>query len=420
MRHDLFRAVIGQRQDASRRSGIIGARALGHGDQRIGGDVHRHQEIVEAGVDIFAAQFVLVGKADGVDDEIDRVPALPRARRRRHRARPCRTRRIRSGNRCRAARPAGRRASPAPRPGRRRPFRRRVRRSFLAMPQASDLSFARPMIRPRLPCIRSAHASVLLRILSCLGRARRSSAWPRGPALPPAFRPARRSVRRPITIPKPTSQKKKSAIMIPASDAVGEVVGEHAAQQRRQGQVTAIHHTGDQQRARPLGIAALAVGRAGSARRTAGRASRTGRRPGTRRDSASLSQRAGRVAGNRRRSLPAPRRSSPARAANISSSTAAMMMPVENRRYCQKACGRARCRRRGAGCRGSSRSGCPRSTARTAPPTHSSQPLRALDHVARDRADDLGDDRRQGVSTALIEAARSPSLADRRRRWPRR
>ncbi len=54
----------------------MAARAPRDRDQRIGRDVHRHHEIVETGVDIFAAQLVLVGKADGVDHEIDRFPAM--------------------------------------------------------------------------------------------------------------------------------------------------------------------------------------------------------------------------------------------------------------------------------------------------------------------------------------------------------
>ena len=75
MRNDLFRAVIGQRQDtAALGHHLLGA--LRHGDQRIGGNVHRHQEVVEAGVDILPAQLALVGEADRVDDEIDRLPAL--------------------------------------------------------------------------------------------------------------------------------------------------------------------------------------------------------------------------------------------------------------------------------------------------------------------------------------------------------
>jgi len=37
-------------------------------------NVHCHGEIVAAGVDIAATQFVLVGKADGVDDEIQGAP----------------------------------------------------------------------------------------------------------------------------------------------------------------------------------------------------------------------------------------------------------------------------------------------------------------------------------------------------------
>ena len=73
MRDDFFRAVIGQRQDAATRRHQR-PRTLGGGDQRIGRDVHRHQEVFEAGVDVLAAQFVLVRKADGVDEEIELAP----------------------------------------------------------------------------------------------------------------------------------------------------------------------------------------------------------------------------------------------------------------------------------------------------------------------------------------------------------
>jgi hypothetical protein len=55
--------------------GII-SRALGHGDQRIGRNVHRHQEVIQRRVVIATAQLSLVRKADGMDDEVDRVPAL--------------------------------------------------------------------------------------------------------------------------------------------------------------------------------------------------------------------------------------------------------------------------------------------------------------------------------------------------------
>src|SRR3546814_16965441 len=39
-------------------------------------NVQRQQEIVEAGIHIFATQLVLVGKADGMNDEIDGGPAF--------------------------------------------------------------------------------------------------------------------------------------------------------------------------------------------------------------------------------------------------------------------------------------------------------------------------------------------------------
>src|SRR3546814_15017615 len=39
-------------------------------------DVHRHQEVFKAGIDVLAAQLVLVRKADGVDQKVDRLPPL--------------------------------------------------------------------------------------------------------------------------------------------------------------------------------------------------------------------------------------------------------------------------------------------------------------------------------------------------------
>ena len=83
MWYNLFRAIIAEREQRSaafarfrvnRRHHRRGA--LAHRDERINADVHRHQEIIEAGVDIAAAQFVLVGKADRMDHEIDRRPAF--------------------------------------------------------------------------------------------------------------------------------------------------------------------------------------------------------------------------------------------------------------------------------------------------------------------------------------------------------
>jgi hypothetical protein len=45
------------------------------GDEAVGADVHGREEVVQAGVDELAAKLVLVGKADSVDEEIDRRPA---------------------------------------------------------------------------------------------------------------------------------------------------------------------------------------------------------------------------------------------------------------------------------------------------------------------------------------------------------
>jgi len=73
MRHHLFGAVIGQRQQAAAR--VHHRRgAFGDGGEGIDRNVHRHQEIGVRGIDIAAAQFVLVGKADGVDDKVDAAP----------------------------------------------------------------------------------------------------------------------------------------------------------------------------------------------------------------------------------------------------------------------------------------------------------------------------------------------------------
>ncbi|CAE1302764.1 unnamed protein product [Acanthosepion pharaonis] len=62
MRDDLFRAIIGQRQDRSALRHHLTC-ALGHRDQRIGRDVHGHQEIVERRVVVTPAQLRLVRKS---------------------------------------------------------------------------------------------------------------------------------------------------------------------------------------------------------------------------------------------------------------------------------------------------------------------------------------------------------------------
>jgi hypothetical protein len=75
MRHHLFGAVIGQRQHAAARTHQR-ARPPRNGGEGIDRDVHRHQEVRAAGVDIAAAQFVLVGEADGMDHEIQPAPGF--------------------------------------------------------------------------------------------------------------------------------------------------------------------------------------------------------------------------------------------------------------------------------------------------------------------------------------------------------
>ena len=73
VRHHLFRAVIGQRQQAAAvRHQLLGA--LGHGGERVAGDVHGHREIVGRGVDVAPLELLLVGEGDGVDDEIEVAP----------------------------------------------------------------------------------------------------------------------------------------------------------------------------------------------------------------------------------------------------------------------------------------------------------------------------------------------------------
>ena len=73
MRHDLFRPVIGQGQQAA----AIGHHffgALAHGGEGIDRNIHRHGKIRGRGFDIAAAQLILVGKADGMDHEIKAAP----------------------------------------------------------------------------------------------------------------------------------------------------------------------------------------------------------------------------------------------------------------------------------------------------------------------------------------------------------
>ncbi len=75
MRDDFFGTVITQGEQ--RPAGLHHPpRALGDRAKAVDRDVHRYQEIVEAGVDIAAAKLVLVRKTNRMDDEVESVPSL--------------------------------------------------------------------------------------------------------------------------------------------------------------------------------------------------------------------------------------------------------------------------------------------------------------------------------------------------------
>ena len=75
MRHHLLGAVIGQRQQ---RAAVLHQRlgALGQRGEGVAGDQQRLGEIVLGRVDIAPVELLLVGKGDGVDQEIERAPLL--------------------------------------------------------------------------------------------------------------------------------------------------------------------------------------------------------------------------------------------------------------------------------------------------------------------------------------------------------
>src|SRR3546814_3977170 len=50
--------------------------ALHHRGETVAADVHGQREIVRAGIEIAALQLVLVGKADGMDEEVELAPVL--------------------------------------------------------------------------------------------------------------------------------------------------------------------------------------------------------------------------------------------------------------------------------------------------------------------------------------------------------
>ena len=82
MGHDFLGTVIGQRETGpAGRHHLFGA--LHHGCKRIDGNIHRHGEVGAAGIHVAPAQLVLVGKADGVHDEIQRAPGLLQRRKQR-------------------------------------------------------------------------------------------------------------------------------------------------------------------------------------------------------------------------------------------------------------------------------------------------------------------------------------------------
>ena len=82
MRHNLFGAIIAECQHRS--AAFAGLRiewshhrrgALRDGGEAVDADIHRHQEVVERDVEIFAAQRLFVGETDGMDNEVDCRPA---------------------------------------------------------------------------------------------------------------------------------------------------------------------------------------------------------------------------------------------------------------------------------------------------------------------------------------------------------
>ena len=73
MRHHAFGAVVGQRQARAAFGHHLGS-ALGDSGERVDRDVHGGQEVLAGGVDVAAAQFVLVRETDGVNDEVQLAP----------------------------------------------------------------------------------------------------------------------------------------------------------------------------------------------------------------------------------------------------------------------------------------------------------------------------------------------------------
>src|SRR3546814_15622217 len=75
MRHDALGAVIGERQGRTAIAHQLFG-ALHHRGETVAADVHGQREIVRAGIEIAALQLVLVGKADGMDEEVELAPVL--------------------------------------------------------------------------------------------------------------------------------------------------------------------------------------------------------------------------------------------------------------------------------------------------------------------------------------------------------
>ena len=75
VRHDLFSAVVGERQQrAAIRHQDFGA--LGDVGEREDRNIHGLLEIGAGRIDIAAVEFFLVGEGDGVNDEVDLAPQL--------------------------------------------------------------------------------------------------------------------------------------------------------------------------------------------------------------------------------------------------------------------------------------------------------------------------------------------------------
>ena len=153
VRHDPRRAAEGQRQHRAARGISAAARLATSVNEKAEID-HRADEVLARRVGVAALEFVAVGKADAMDEEVEAAPRRPeRANRPRRPSRGPRRRREATSVEPRLSAsgsdPLAERLALIGE-GEFGPFAA----SALAMPQAIEWSLATPMTRPRLPFIR--------------------------------------------------------------------------------------------------------------------------------------------------------------------------------------------------------------------------------------------------------------------------